>query len=194
MDSIDWLDTQGTAEAHAARDELSSLRAFNQACKEQEATWYSYRINDHWDGFSGEAPPEDSYDEGTLIALYLHPDPEAAQLRMEIETLRFACEKVSKQLSGVRKELVELQLLPPERVELINEGPLTLEGEIILVAAEKLATRDQQVAEACAKAAEAETKVARECLAAFGDNAAAHCQVAFVIRSGEWKKHRKGVE
>jgi len=48
------------------------------------------------------------------------------------------------------------------------------------------------VAEACAKAAEDQTRVARECLAGFGDNAVSHCQVAFVIRSGEWKKHMKG--
>jgi len=193
--------------------ELTELRAFKEACEGQEATWYSYRINDHWDGFSGEAPPEDSYDEGTLIALYVHPDPEAANLRRRVKELEalsvtnilidivpgdegngeevYAAsvadiEKLIGRL-GEKAEDYELETVPLRRQR--DE----LRGKLSELKAQ-LATRDQQVAEACAKAAEAETKVARECLAAFGDNAAAHCQVAFVIRSGEWKKHMKGVE
>lgn len=33
-------------------------------------TWWHYRINGNWDGFSKECPPDDAYDEGTLIPLY----------------------------------------------------------------------------------------------------------------------------
>jgi len=169
MDSIDWLDTQGTAEAHAARDELTSLRAFNQACEEQEAAGYAYA--DDIRGFR---------DRGLSVTtlyllnapdgrtpLYVHPDPAAAQLRVQNEEL--------------------LRMLTEQDYEYNRKT-----NALITRHAKQLTTRDQQVAEACAKAAEAETKVARECLAAFGDNAVSHCQVAFVIRSGEWKKHMNG--
>jgi len=164
MDSIDWLDTQGTTEAHAARDELTALRAaFKAACEGQVAVAYGVlegrdTTSCGWDYIASFAEAchdhineaISTYDiieagQWKVVPLYEHPNPEAANLRMRVEALEA-----------------------------------------------KLATRDQQVAEACAKAAEAETKVARECLAGFGDNAAAHCQVAFVIRSGEWKKHMKG--
>lgn len=32
--------------------------------------WWHYRINGNWDGFSKKCPPDDAYDEGTLIPLY----------------------------------------------------------------------------------------------------------------------------
>jgi len=171
MDSIDWLDTQGTPEAHAARDELTSLRAFKAACESQgvAAIVHEWR-NDGPCGLNDRA----GVDVNLLVdlpagsTLYSHPDPEAAQLRIRVKELE-------------QKWLGE------------QATNLRIEAELEELNAE-LATRDQQVAEACAKAAEAETKVARECLAGFGDNAVSHCQVAFAIRSGEWKKHMKGVE
>jgi len=146
--------------------ELASLRAFKAACEGQKAV---ARFN--WNEARFEWLTDYKYYEHHMKPLYLRPYPEAAELRMRVEELE--------------DDLAALRLCQ-SNVEATHKQTLRDMQK-------QMRERNQQVAEACAKAAEAETKVARECLAAFGDNAAAHCQVAFVIRSGEWKKHMKGV-
>jgi len=105
MDSIDWLDTQGTPEAHAARDELTSLRAFKAACEGQGAVAYGVlegrdTTSCGWDYIASFAEAchdhineaISTYDiteagQWKVVPLYEHPNPEAAELRMRVEEL-----------------------------------------------------------------------------------------------------------
>jgi len=89
MDSIDWLDTQGTPEAHAARDELTELRAFKQACEEQK-TQINLEAEIHKISARFLSKRHQGYFMGdirALLALQAPSDPEAASLRMRIEEL-----------------------------------------------------------------------------------------------------------
>jgi len=124
---VDWLDAQGTEEAHAARDELTSLRAFKAACERQEAVAEVYRYGKDSAGraWHGIHWYDHALDVPTKTKLYLHPDPEAASLRMQVKELE---QEYLKALKEKQYENNELQYQVAQ-----------------------LATSDQQVTEACAK-------------------------------------------
>jgi len=177
MDSIDWLDTQGTPEAHAARDELAYLRAFNAACKEQEVVSIEppdyhcaamgcgledRNITDRYEAmYFGWEKAIDRMFEQIPDCLYENPDPEAAQLRIRVT-------EQSKIMASLCSQIEDLQA--------------------------RIATRDQQVAEACAKVLMAQQ-------VPVGNSAAGEmaCDMTLrmlrdaldEIRSGEWKKYMK---
>lgn len=73
-----------TTEMQEAADEIERLRAFKEACEGQEPSLFAeFEV----DGtFAGEASGFPEILEEP-IPLYLHPDPEAAQLRQQIAEL-----------------------------------------------------------------------------------------------------------
>lgn len=53
--------------------------------REEAVAWWHYRINNKWDGFTIDEPPDDAYDEGSLTKLFTFPpihDIEAIENRV----------------------------------------------------------------------------------------------------------------
>lgn len=57
--------------------ERDALRAELDALKDQEPAAWFYTTNGAWDCYSKEQPPDDAYDEGSLLPLYARPVPPA---------------------------------------------------------------------------------------------------------------------
>ena len=63
----------GWKEFNSMQQRIAELEAQLAELKKQEpVAWYA-RINNEWDSFTREKPPEDAYDEGTLQPLYAAP-------------------------------------------------------------------------------------------------------------------------
>lgn len=146
---------------------------------------------------------EGSFD--TIKPLFEHPDPAAAQLRMRVKELEekwLSEQRINLQIEAEFEELASQlayrtnmggkeppdlevirqsprQFVDMETVESLADYALCLELKVARQQ-DQLATRDQQVAEACAELAET----------CFEESAAA----AEAIRSGEWRKYMKGGE
>ena len=77
--------------------ELTELRAFKQACEGQGAAafrnWHSEFADWHYDNADGRVAGP------SFEPLYLHPDPEAAQLRMRIAELEAQLESRDQQVA-----------------------------------------------------------------------------------------------
>jgi len=154
--------------------ELASLRAFKVACEGQEVAGYFY-LHPY-----GMWVPQFEDNDG-LTPLFLHPDPEAAQLRIRVKELE------GRLVSSVNHEAVMIRavydfavLLGICRSGAHVDGPTAL---MLLADITNSLIRDQQVAEACAAAIE-DLILQREWLTPS--------DAAAVINSGEWKKHLKG--
>ena len=64
--------------------------------------WWHYKINGEWDGFSRVRPPDDAYDEGTLVQLYAK---EPASIESVAAGLTFCCgreEKLTLEIAALR--------------------------------------------------------------------------------------------
>lgn len=187
-------------------EELSSLRAFKAACEGQEAVAEVVDVYGLvWIGSGPIAPivRRNNIKVGSL--LYPRPDPAAAQLRMRVKELEekwLSEQRINLQIEAEFEELASQlayrtnmggkeqpnlevirqsprQFVDMETVESLADYALCLELKVALQQ-DQLATRDQQVAEACAELAET----------CFEESAAA----AEAIRSGEWRKYMKGGE
>ena len=64
--------------------------------------WWHYKINGEWDGFSRVRPPDDAFDEGTLVPLYAK---EPASVESVAAGLTFCCgkeEKLTLEIAALR--------------------------------------------------------------------------------------------
>jgi hypothetical protein len=165
--SIDVWKEQN-AKIAALESELTELRAFKQACEGQEAVASQFQdYKGEWHGFIDQRHYENTIADGSwpIRKLYEYPDPEAAQLRMRIQEL----ERENEQLA----------------LDYISAF-----GQV-----QERSERDQMVAAACAAvAANGVGTGAYNGCCPNSDWEDGQDAIAASIRSGEWKKHMKGVE
>jgi len=180
--------TGGSDVAHdMLMDELTELRAFKQACEKQEAVAWRFKwsgLEDkHQPTFDVGLPSENSVEyansgNGCVIEYaYIHPDPEAASLRLAVQHERDVAEAYKAEADSLLMRVEELENSSIAYVKQVAAQIKQLE--------DNRATRDQQVAEACAAECEGIDAINSR---GWGD------VLAKRIRSGEWQKHLKGGE
>ena len=67
---------------------VAEQNAALDAQAKQEPKWWYAQINNEWDSFTREKPPEDAYDEGTLYPLYAAPVVQPDMIRPDQEALQ----------------------------------------------------------------------------------------------------------
>jgi len=189
-----WLDME---------KELTELRAYKQACEQQEAAVTVRKEPDYWSGghfHEGSKPYIYFADIASLpigTKLFRNPDPQAAQLRMRVVEQSNTIANLCSQITDLKAQLA-IRLAARMRVQELKDryecntaimhartAKMNEYGARIAEVEAQLATRDQQVADACAELAED-----------YNGKRGEHdgTEIGHMIRSSEWKNHMKGVE